>query len=110
MKRFQGISLLQCLALTGAFLASLSCGSKKKTDDPATTTTASLTTSYKNNCVTSGCHGSDGAATPTGARSGHGVLKATSLKEADFLSIVRNGQPANTIMIPYPKSVMSDAD
>lgn len=113
MKYDQMSSFAVVLLFSSAALLAIGagCGSSKSSSSPAPApaTPAALTTSFTGTCGISGCHGSDGAGTPTGAATGRGVLKGTALTEAVFLGYVRNGI-SGTAMVPYGASVISDAD
>ena len=100
------IRLRAILCLGGITLLAGACGSSKSSSDTPTTTTTALTASFTNVCAV--CHGADGATKAPGTTVGSGVIKGTTLTEAEFLSIVRQGK--GTGMTTYSTSQMSNAD
>jgi mono/diheme cytochrome c family protein len=101
---FSTVIVSACCALG---LVAAGCGSSKSSKTTPAPVASTLTASFTGTCAAS-CHGADGASTPPGARTGHGLLKGTALTEAAFLSAVRNG--SGTGMSKYDASIMSDAD
>ncbi len=78
-------------------LALVACGSSKDSSDTPTTTTKTLSSQFGTAC--SSCHGSDGTSTT------YKKIKGTTLTEAQFKTVVRNGSGS---MAAVPASSYSD--
>ncbi len=80
-------TMFKNLFITAAVFSLVACGSSSSKDDsdtPTTTTSTTLSSQFASAC--SSCHGSDGTSTT------YKKIKGTTLTEAQFKSVVRDGK------------------